>query len=245
MVRHPPWRAMVYRLSAAHPRCLALNYALKLIADVGHHAELAAVPAACARLDVFAGVAGVTLSTALGALAAAAAGADAPAAAAAMATSSEAAYVFTQAVLARLAQRTPAAAPTLRRLAQACEAAALAAGRDVLPLSLRLLAPSADPRSAAAVLLAMLRRGELNQGDLHTLHGLYRGSGGSASSSESAPPPAALLQSEVLLRLLLREAFTPAAVGAPASAAALDHRARALYLLVRGVGFLLFLLCGG
>jgi hypothetical protein len=243
MVRHPPWRAMVYRLSAAHPRCLALNYALKLIADVGHHAELAAVPAACARLDVFAGVAGVTLSTALGALAAAA-GADAPAAAAAMATSSEAAYVFTQAVLARLAQRTPAAAPTLRRLAQACEAAALAAGRDVLPLSLRLLAPSADPRSAAAVLLAMLRRGELNQGDLHTLHGLYRGSGGGPSSggggSESAPPPAALLQSEVLLRLLLREAFTPAAVGAPASAAALDHRARALYLLVR-----LLFLCGG
>ena len=62
----------------------------------------------------------------------------------------------------------------------------------------------------------MLRRGELNQGDLHTLHGLYRGSGG-GSGGESAPPPAALLQSEVLLRLLLREAFTPAAVGAPAS----------------------------
>jgi hypothetical protein len=65
LLAYPAWRAMVYRLSASHRGCLALGYMLKLAADAGHQLELGAVPAASARLAVFAGVAGATLAAAL------------------------------------------------------------------------------------------------------------------------------------------------------------------------------------
>nr|CAB3266936.1 negative elongation factor C/D [Phallusia mammillata] len=214
MIAHQKWRQLFYKLAEEYPDCLMLNFTIKLISDAGYQAEITNVSTACTQIEVFSRVLRTSLATILEDGGEEALNRHIPEFAK-MVCHAEHTYLYTQVVMAVLAQEKRGGS-VVRRISQEVQKYARQRGHDVTHITLALSGASSHPRARQGI-MAMLSKGQLNPGDVTTLHKLY---------SSDDPPPVALLRNPLFLELFVESLFT--SKGPKINP---DHKHKYIYLL--------------
>nr|XP_002129224.1 negative elongation factor C/D [Ciona intestinalis] len=196
MIAHQKWRQLFYKLAEEYPDCLMLNFTIKLISDAGYQAEITNVSTACTQLEVFSRVLRTCLATILEGGAEEALKQNIPEFAK-MVCHAEHTYLYTQVVMAILAQNKNGGT-VVRRISQEIQKYAKQKGHDVTHITLALDGATAYPRAQQCI-MSMLSKSQLNPGDVTILHKLY---------SSDDPPPVKLLRFPLFLELFVDSLFT-------------------------------------
>uniref|UniRef100_H2ZKV4 Negative elongation factor C/D n=1 Tax=Ciona savignyi TaxID=51511 RepID=H2ZKV4_CIOSA len=196
MIAHQKWRQLFYKLAEEYPDCLMLNFTIKLISDAGYQAEITNVSTACTQLEVFSRVLRTCLATILESGTEEALKRNIPEFAK-MVCHAEHTYLYTQVVMAILAQNKNGGT-VIRRISQEIEKYAKQKGHDVTHITLALDGATSHPRAQQCI-MSMLSKSQLNPGDVTILHKLY---------TSDDPPPVNLLRLPLFLELFVDSLFT-------------------------------------